>query len=351
MTVESDRVRSKRATIRDVAEEANVAISTVSLVMNDKGYVSEETRLRVQSAAQRLGYRPRQAARELVLRRTGNIGFVLRSDHFTHREPFYTRIFLGTEFEAHNHNQYVLLTTIPRHYEPEVHLPRFLRDLSVDGVLVAGRVDGVFLEHLATFDLPAVLVDFEAEGFPAVVIDNRAGSRQAVDHLLERGHRRIAFLGADMDHPSLTARREGYQLALAKAGVEVLPELQVVAPLAEPDHETGVELVDRLCAIDPRPTAVFCGNDALAMGVVSRAIEMGINVPGDLAVVGFDDVPWAEKVRPSLTTVRVLKEQMGELAARYLADLTEDLPRSRAKYERGSHTIRVPTELVVREST
>jgi LacI family transcriptional regulator len=319
--------------------------------MNKKGYVSEETRLRVLRVARQLGYVPTQAARQLAAQRTGNIGFVLRADHFARSEPFYTQIFLGTEFEAHKHNLYVLLTTIPETYVSGEHTPRFLRDHNVDGVLVAGKVDDAFLSEMEDTGLPFVLIDFEYGKHPTVVIDNRNGARMAVEHLLERGHRRIAFLGADLQHPSLNARLEGYHLALNTGGVPFDQELIFTTLDGEPNLATGVVLGDQLIASDPMPTAVFCANDALALGVLAQAARQGLRIPQDLAVVGFDDVPSGEYAHPHLTTVRVLKEQLGELALRYLSDLMESLDTGRRQDGQSSHSITVPTTLVVREST
>jgi LacI family transcriptional regulator, galactose operon repressor len=349
--VDNPPSQHKRSTIKDVAAEANVAISTVSLVMNGKGYVSDDKRARVLDAAQKLNYVPRHAARKLPGQTSGNVGFVLRIDHFTRSEPFYTRIFLGTEFEAHNHKLYVLLTTIPKTFDPDLHTPRFLRERNIDGLLVAGKVDPAFVSSVAKMGVPLVLIDFQLDHHPAVVIDNRHGARMAADHLLSRGHRQICFLGADMNHPSLKARLEGFQIALSDAGLEITPSCMIIADDGEPDYQTGLDLSQRLFSCTPMPSAVFCANDALALGVLDQAANNGIRVPDDLAVVGFDDVPRAEQNRPALTTVRVYKEQMGELAMKYLSELMDDFPTSYLDFERGSHTVRVPTELIIRESS
>lgn len=346
-----DRQEPRRSTIKDVAAEANVSISTVSLVMNEKGSVSSDTRERVLDSAQRLGYVPTQAARRLAMQRTGNVGFVLREDHFTRSEPFYTRIFLGTEFEARHRHLYVLLTTIPATYDPAAHTPRFLKERNVDGLIVAGKVDPAFVEEAERLDVPIVLIDYEAGAYPTVLIDNQSGARSAVAHLVERGHERIAFLGADLTHPSLRARLDGYRLAMGHAGLPVEPELLLDQEDAEPTRYTGAVLAERLLALDPRPTAVFCANDALALGVLDAARQEGVAVPDALAVVGFDDVPGAASASPALTTVRVFKEQLGELALRYLCDLLEETPANRDRYQRSSHSVKITTELVVRESS
>ncbi len=339
-----------RSTIRDVARAAGVSISTVSLVLNNKGNVSEETRRRVLKVAKELGYVPSRAARDLSLQRTGNVGFVLREDHFTRSEPFYTYIFLGTEFEARLHNLYVLLTTIPRDYRKGEHTPRFLRERSVDGLLIAGKVSDVFLEEVRTIKLPTVLIDYEAEGFPAVVIDNQGGARVAVEHLIQQGHRRIAFVGADIRHPSIANRLEGYRIALARAGLSMDSVLVLVEAEAEPTRATGQRLGARLLALSERPTAAFCANDALALGVMETLLQAGLRVPDDVALVGFDDVQGAAQAPVPLTSVRVFKEQMGELAMHHLAERI-GAEQTRRPYARGQHTIVAPTELVVRASS
>ncbi len=341
---------TSRSTIRDVARAANVSISTVSLVLNNKGNVSEATRQRVLEVAQALGYKPSRAARDLSLQRTGNVGFVLREDHFTRSEPFYTYIFLGTEFEARLHNLYVLLTTIPRAYRKGEDTPRFLRERSIDGLLVAGKVSEDFLAEVQTLEVPVVLIDYEAVGLPAVVIDNQGGARVAVEHLLQQGYRRIAFVGADLGHPSIAHRLEGYRIALVRAGLAFGPALVVVDPEAGPTRVTGQRLGARLLDLPERPTAVFCANDALALGLMDALTQAGLRVPDDMALVGFDDVQGAAQAPVPLTSVRVYKEQLGELAMRHLVELLEPA-QARRPYARGQHTIVVPTELVVRASS
>jgi LacI family transcriptional regulator len=319
--------------------------------MNGKGYVSPDMRVRVQKAAQSLRYVPRHAARSLPSRSTGNVGFVVREDHFQRTESFYTRIYLGTEFHADKQRLYVLLTTIPRSYASGKNTPRFLKEQNVDGILIAGKVDDAFIADAQASGVPVVLVDFEHDGLPAALIDNWGGARSAARHLLERGHERITFLGADMRHPSLSARREGFQQACAEAGLPADRLRFIVADDGEPDYQTGARLCKRLFDDGDRPTAVFCINDAMALSVLDYAAHLGLGVPEDVAVVGFDDVPAAERSQPALTTIRVPNELLGELAMRYLIDLVHDTPSIETPYVRGPHSIRVPTELIIRNTT
>lgn len=348
---------SKRCTIHDVAADAEVSISTVSLVMNGKNNVSPATRARVQEAAERLGYVPRKAARQLASQKTGNVGLILLESHFTRSEPFYTRIFLGTEFEARHQQRYVLLATVPASYEPGVHTPRFLKEHNVDGVLVAGKTPTALLDELERDDLPTVLIDYERDPFASVCIDNRGGTRAATSYLTERGHRHIAFLGADIEHPSLAERLDGYRLALAEAGLPFDETLILLDAEHGPRRATGRRLASSLLALEPRPTAAFCVNDAIALGLLDAVREAGLSVPDDLAIVGFDDVDGAATSVPPLTTVRVFKEQLGELALRHLGDLIDQATRPSASatpeppYTRGGSSLRIATELVVRHST
>ena len=341
---------SDRSTITDVAAEAGVSISTVSLVMNGKGPVADKTRARVEATAARLGYTPSRSARSLGVRRTGNIGFVLKEEHFLRSEPFYTRVFLGAEFEARRRSLYVLLATIPEQYDPTTDAPRFFKEHSVDGVLVAGGVDPAFLDALSTRRIPFVLADYRWKDAPNVAIDNESGAQAVAQHFVERGHTSVAFLGAGLEHPSPRARRDAFCLAMMTAGYPIA-DRHLITSDAPSDRASGYHLAEQLVALSgDRPTAVFCANDALALGVLDRARETGLQIPDDLAVAGFDDVEGAAIARPALTTVRVYKEQLGEVALRALYDLIEhdDTP---SRFARGASATRISTELVVRDSS
>lgn len=328
-----------RPTITDVAAAAEVSISTVSLVMNGKGPVADATRARVQAAAERLGYAPSRSARGLAARRTGNVGFVLREDHFRRSEPFYTRVFLGAEFEARHRGVYVLLSTVPDPYDPADDAPRFLTEHSVDGVVVAGAVDAALIGQLQDRSIPFVLADYAWGDTPAVEIDNRGGAAAVAAHFVSRGYQQTAFLGAELDHPSPAARRDAFVGSIAAAG---RPEPRVLALDGPLNRATGASAAADLLDGTP-PSAVFCANDAVALGVLDVARERGVSVPHDLAIVGFDDVDEAERV--GLTTVRVDKERLGEVALGLLtASLAPGAPAPPA-------STLVPTDLVVRASS
>ncbi len=334
-----------RPTIRDVARKAGLSLSTVSLAINNRGYVSDRTRSRVLRVVEQLGYHPTRAAKGLASRTSGNLGFILSEDHFSQAEPFYTRIFLGTEFEARKHNFYILLTTVGRTFGGSDAAPRFLLERNVDGVILAGRINEKLVQHIDSLGLPVVLVDFELKRgkYSSVQIDNRGGARLAVDHLLDLGHRSVAFIGGDPGHPSITERREGYLEAIRERGLAV-PDGLLMVTERDTRFSDGFQAAQKLFASGARPTAVFAANDAMAIGCIRYAKGAGLRVPEDLAIIGFDDIDMSSHIEPRLTTVRVYKEELGKLAVQQVVDLIHSKARSVV-------TARVPVELVVREST
>lgn len=340
----------KKVTIKDVAKHANASMSTVSMVINNKGYVSDEKRMNILSSIRELGYVPSASARNLASNRTNNIGFILRESHFTLSEPFYTRIFLGAEFESKKHNLYVLLATVPDNYKAGEDTPRLLKERNVDGIIIAGKVSGDLLEEVEASGIPFVLVDYKYKSFPSISVDNRNASIEAVRYLISKGHSKISFLGADPYHPSISERLEGFQLAMLKNGHTDTSNLVFLDEDESPTLQTGYSLGAKLFKSEVKPTAVFCANDAMALGFIKYAEQHNIKVPEDIAVVGFDDVDGAKFSSPQLTTIRVFKEQFGELALKYLTEILEEREQELTKFERGSHKLTVPTELVVRNS-
>jgi LacI family transcriptional regulator len=333
------------STIRDVAKKAGVAISTASLVINDRPNVNPETKERVLRAIRELSFHPRRHARALASQKTGNIGFILTEEHFSLAEPFYTKIFLGTEFESRKFNYYILLTTVPSSFRVESDLPRFLRERNVDGILFAGRVPLVLAQHVRELGLPHVFVDFSPRHkmCTVVMMDNLLGAAQAVEHLLALGHRQIAFLGGDISHPSIASRLEGYQQAMAQA------QLPVTADYLSCE-EKGTGNLDGQCAARKLMerkiaySAIFAANDAMAIGAMQALQENGRKIPAEISLVGFDDIEACIHVQPSLTTIRVDKEELGAIATRRLMEMIE------TKKELSGRVFS-PVELVVRQST
>lgn len=333
-------------TIKDVAKKAGVSIATVSLVLHDHKRIPTITKNKVQKAIKELNYHPSRSAKGLVTKTTGNIGFVLTDDHFLKTEPFYTSIFLGTEFVTRGNDYYVLLATINRDFSDEDLLPRFILEKSVDGVIIAGKVNDVFISKLSHYDIPIVFVDFyPSQGDQNVImIDNIKGGLIATQHLIDLGHKNIAFIGADLSHPSINDRYIGYRKALESNKIRIDHE-RVILDEEYPDRSNGYSAAGKLLAKNKNITAIFTCNDAMAIGVIQYCTDKKINIPGDISLIGFDDVDADLLLNPPLTTVKVPKIEMGIEAMNLMVNLLSD------KSPRSTKKILVPVELIVRSST
>ncbi len=333
------------STIRDVANRAKVSPSTVSAVLNDKGYVHPKTRTRVLNVIRELNYTPRRSARNLTNQRSGNLGFILNERYFNRAEPFYTRVFLGTEFQARNHDLYVLFTSVDESYSSPKQLPRFLQEQNVDGVIIAGEVPDVLIEDILSRDVPLVLIDFGNEDMNVtrVLIDNKQGVRLATRHLIAQGHTAIGFVGGSSYHPSGKERFRGYCQAMGEANIEVNKDWIECSdiPASMELGDFGFENLLKRCQ---PPSAVVCFNDATAFGVIRAARRHSIKVPTQLSVVGFDDVEASSIMHPPLTTVKVFKEDLGAEAVRSIVDRIQNP-------EKRPITTRIGVELIVRQST
>lgn len=299
-------------TIKDVAKRANVSIATVSLAIHGNKRISDETKQKVMLAIKDLNYHPSRPARGLVSQKTGNIGFILTENHFLRSEPFYTQIFLGAELEAHNYDYYVLLTTIPDPLPRKIKLPRFVMERNVDGIVVAGKIPENYLKLLENEDIPIVFVDYYAETYDcsAVLIDNFNGGKMAVEHLIGLGHKNIAFVGGDMNHPSIKSRFDGYKSALEQHQLPVVAKNYSIDEV-NTSRENGYLAAKRLFARNKTVTAIFACNDAMAIGVMQYLQEKGISIPDQVSVIGFDDVEAAAMTTPTLTTLAVPKFELG----------------------------------------
>jgi LacI family transcriptional regulator len=333
------------STIKDVAKMAMVSIATVSLVMHDHKRISPETKQKVLQAIKKLNYHPSRSARGLVSRKTGNVGFILTNDHFLRTEPFYTQIFMGTEFEARDHELYVLLATVDSNINENTSLPRFILDKNIDGIIVAGKVPQLLIDKLKKYDLPIVFVDYlpSDKKSSVIAIDNEQGGVLATNHLIDLGHKQIAFIGGDIGHPSINDRFNGYKQALRKANI---PFIQKFIETDEnyPARANGYNAARKLFSVNKNITSVFACNDAMAIGAMQYLKDSGKCIPGDVSIIGFDDVVPEGMVEPSLCTVSVPKLEMGVEAMRLISEQIKN-PDFR------NQKILMSVELIVRKST
>ena len=334
-----------KTTIKDVAKKAGVSIATVSFVINNTKRVTPETKSRILKSIKSLNYYPSKSAVNLVSGKTGNIGFILTDDHFLRTEPFYTRIFLGTEFEARSAGYYILLTSINAEFSKKDPLPRFILNKSVDGIIVAGKIPLTLIERMVPYNLPTVFIDYipSQNCCPLVLIDNIAGGLIATNHLIELGHKNIAFIGGDIEHPSLSDRLNGYKQALVNAKIPI-KNIFIAIDAKYPDRINGYNSAKKLFSKNKNISAVFACNDAMAIGAIHYLKESGYKVPGDISIIGFDDVEADLLLDPTLTTIRVPKIEMGVEALKLMVNTLKNKKSSFKK-------ILVPVELIEREST
>ncbi|HEY9165511.1 MAG TPA: LacI family DNA-binding transcriptional regulator [Candidatus Kryptonia bacterium] len=337
-------MNQRRYTIKDVAKHAGVAVSTASLALNNKRYVSDSLKKKVQLAVEKLEYVPNRSARSLISKATGNIGFIVSEEHFSTAEPFYTRVFLGTEFAARQRDYYILLTTVPNKFLSS-HLPRFVLERNVDGVILAGKISEAYAAAVTSSGIPAVVVDydFKKTRMPAVNVDNKMGIGIAVEHLFGLGHTDIAFIGGDLAHPSIRLRLEGYRSAMERLGLKMNDALVSVD---EPNTgvEDGYKALSKILDRKINFTAVVSCNDAVAIGAMRALKERSLSIPDDVSIVGFDDVELCEHVEPRLSSIGVPKEELGATALRILTQAIRE----------GNHkisTVLIQPALVGREST
>jgi len=308
-----------RISIKDIARQAGVSHSTVSRALSDSDLVSAPTKARIQHLASEMGYSPDAQARSLVKGRTMTIGVVVT----TIADPFIAEVVQGIESTARDHDYSVILTSSSHEPEREIAAVDMLRSKRVDGVIVtSSRVGAVYLDHLERMDAPIVLINNHREDTGpytfSITVDNPHGDCEATRHLIESGHRRIAYLTGRGDHSSDAGRQEGYCRALAEAGMEFDPAL--VLP-GDGRSRGGERALPILMGIGDRPSAVFCYNDMTAIGLIRAAREAGLHIPGDLAVVGFDDIPFAVYACPPLTTISQPKFEMGRRAVEMVLEL------------------------------
>jgi len=306
-----------RVTIKDVAADAGVSITTVSHVLNEVAgkRIATETRGRVQESAARLGYAANPVARTLRTRRSQSIGFI--GDEIA-TTPFAGKTILGAQDAIRGHDAVLLVTNTGYDEELERREIRALLDRRVDGVLYAAMYHRVLEVPTELLGGPVVVVNARTEqaGIPWVVPDEYAGGWDAAEVLLAAGHRRVAMVGNADDIPASHLRAEGFLARCAAAGLAA-DDVSIVrcTPLAPQAFDATLDLL----ALDRRPTGVFAFNDRMAMGVYRAAAIRGLSVPTDLSVVGFDNLEIvAEGLFPSLTTLALPHYEMGAWAVEQL---------------------------------
>ena len=331
-----------KVTIRDVARHAGVSIKTVSRVINDEAFVRDETRAKVTQSIAELGYVVNVSAQRLASGRSFTIGLIYHNASW-----HYTTHVLQSVLETGRQAGYntLLHPYDASHPDEYQDILRLVSQRSVDGFIFTPPADNSapLLNALQISQVPFVRLTPTDEQcpLPSVTTSDRQGTYDMVRYLLTLGHRRIGFIRGPLEQKAGYDRFDGYQAALAEYGLEMEPSLV----LQGNDHfDAGRGCATHLLNLNPRPTAIFANNDEMAAGVLATAHEMGIAIPAELSVVGFDDIPLSRQVWPALTTVRQPIHKMAELAARLLIRLLEGEKLETLKYE-------IAPELIIRDST
>jgi LacI family transcriptional regulator len=315
-----------------------VSIKTASRVARGEPNVATGTRRRVQEAIRRLRYRPNSLARSMRTRRSDTLGLIVPSI----RNPFYPAIARGIEDVAREHSRTVFVTSADRDREKERHYIALLVDKRVDGIILGSPVVG-----------PPALAPARAAGIPVVAmnpnvalpgaftlrIDNRAVAIGMTRYLLSLGHREVGYIDGIPQLYRCRERLEGYRAAIEEAGIAFDPDR---VELGDFDYDAAYHAARKLLERHPGTTCIFAGNDLMALGAMAAGFDLGLRIPSDLSVAGFDDIDLAAAVRPSLTTVHQPNYEMGRLAARLILD-----PEAR----RGPRVRTMATRIEVRQST
>ena len=311
-----------KPSIKDIARAAGVSHSTVSRALSDSPLINAATRARIQRLAEEMGYSPDAGARSLVRGHTCTVGVVVT----TIADPFSAEVVEGIESTAYSHGYSVILAASQDEPEREIAAVETLRSKRVDAVIVtSSRVGALHQERLGAAGVPVIMLNSHSQQLAphtlSVRVDDVHGARLATEHLLALGHRPIAHVTGPAGHSPSADRLAGYRAALTAADLPFDPAL-IFSGTGRPAGGEGA--LPLLLALTERPTAVFCYNDMTAIGLLRAARLAGLHVPDDLAVVGFDDIPFAAYVSPALTTVAQPKFDLGQRAMDMALKLIED---------------------------
>ncbi len=327
------------ATLKDVAERAGVSTATVSHVINETRFVSDELKARVHQAMEELNYHPNAIARSLRRRSTHNIGMIVPDISY----PFLAEVARGVENAGFELGYNVILCDSNGDLEREADYIQLLQEKKADGIVfVAAGESSSHVQALIEQGMPVVVCDRELAGVEVdtVIADNVGSGYQATEHLIELGHRRIGCIAGPPMLEISSKRVAGYRRALEQHGLPRREEL-----MAQGDFRSrgGYEAMGELLTLDEPPTAVFACNDLMAIGAICAASQERLRIPQDIAIVGCDDIALASFTNPSLTTVAQPKHELGAAAVEMLVERIRDKSKPTTRRL-------LPTELVLRDS-
>jgi LacI family transcriptional regulator len=335
----SGEEESPVATIYDVAEAAGVSISTVSHVLNETRFVTEETRAKVFTAIQQLNYRPNSLARAMVRQETRTIGLIVPDN----ANPFFAEMARGIENHGFAAGYSVLLCNSDRNTTREIAYLDMLISKRVDGVIyMTSDTAKELLQPMHEQRIPVVIFDRQYDNTDSILLDNYKGGYDATGHLIGLGHTRIACITGPDSGTRSNDRVLGYQAALADAGLPVDPDL--ILP-SDWTFQSGHNQAQTLLGMAAPPTAIFACNDTIAIGAIAAVYECGLTVPGDVSIVGYDNITLSAFSVPPLTTMATPILSIGQRLCQLLLDrINGQLPPPPQLFSAGS-------QLLLRAST
>ena len=329
-------------TIKDVARLAEVSTATVSKVMNGSSRISTETIGRVNKAIEKLNYRPNSIARSLRQNKTRTIGLINNSK--SNKNTFVLQLMVGVEEQARKHGFSTFLCNSAASQTQENEYLDILLDKQVDGLIFLNNVvKSRALPDIALGNLPYIFLNqySSQSGFPSVIPDDYQGAFTATEHLTRLGHTRIAFINGRLKHEACAHRLRGYKDALQQAGLDV--DSGLIEGQDTWNEEGGYVSAKRLMARQHCPSAIFCANDSLAFGALDGLKELGLGVPKDMSLIGFDNSLATQQKRPPLSSIALPFSAMGKLAVDLLVESLKG-----EELKQGIHRISCP--LVERKS-
>jgi LacI family transcriptional regulator len=334
-------MKKSGVTLVEVAKLAGVAVMTASRALSGEGYVSEQTKLKVQAAAKQLGYAPNALARMMKGGKTNVLGVVVNDLSSSVVNCFVTA--LSEEVRKVDMSLFIYNSLGDLGGDKGNRVSQMLHGLWDGLVYVLPRMTDDYLKTLEKSSRPIVLINYSQRetSLPVVRGDNVNGAHDAVSHLLDLGHRRIAFIGGSAHTGQSELRKQGYAAALSEAGLPLDLGLVYQGDFTE---QSGIEGARHLLALVEPPTAIFAASDGMALGCMNAIREKGLRIPEDISVIGFDDIPAAALALPPLTTLRHPFESMAHAAVQELMRRIRGEPGRRQRIE-------FPSEFIVREST
>lgn len=335
------------ATLKDVAKEAGLSVSTASRVIRNTGYVSNETSQRVHAAIEKLNYKPNNIARRLKYGRTFAIGFVMHDI----ANPFFSNAVKGAEQYLRNEGLdfELMLSNTSGECDRELRALKLMTSRRVEGIILASTAVQECIDLVCKVveqdQIPVVSIDNQLGGceFGVVSAENQLGAYQLTSHLLEHGHQRIGIISGPLHESHARARLNGCMQALTEHGVDLDKDRLVAVGNWTPEH--GYEITNRWLDLESPPTAIFSANNFMCMGALSALRERNVRVPEDIAIAAFDDVEFGYLIQPRLTTLEYSYQKIGEEAIRLILEaIQSEEPRQNTK------RVKVPVQIQIGES-